>query len=143
MKSSEPTLPGLEPPKPVRVVRRAVLVTGDRFWTDPVPIRRELEVFLPGSFLIHGDQRGADTLAGEIGVDLGLVVVRVPYLEKLGRAGGPARNGYMLKLLQGLEYMGYEISCIGFHANIESSKGTANMVGLTKKAKVPTRVVEG
>lgn len=123
------------------MTKRAVLVTGDREWTDHNIVARELEPFPPGSFLIHGDADGVDAIAGAYGARRGLVVVKVPYLGTLGKRGGQARNGYMLKLLLGLQVVGYDVECIGFHANIAASKGTAGMLKLAEK-KVPTRLVE-
>lgn len=105
-------------------------------------MREVLTEYPAGTYLIHGDQVGVDKTAGEIGADLGHVVIGVPYLRKLGRQGGPARNSAMLKILLGLEKMGLEISVVGFHYNIKNSKGTANMLDIAESKSIPTVLVE-
>jgi hypothetical protein len=51
-----------------------VIVTGSTFWTDADAIRRELAKLPPGTIVIHGDCDGVDALAGQVALELGLIV---------------------------------------------------------------------
>ena len=63
--------------------------------------------------------------------------ISVPYFKWLGKAGGPARNTLMLKILLGLQTQGYDIEVIAFHEDLSKSKGTKNMLAQVKKADIP------
>jgi len=95
-----------------------ILVSGDREWDDIETIHEVLRHFPPGTILIHGDARGADTIAKLIGEELGFDVRAYPYLSALGRAGGPARNTQMAQENPDIEEV------IGF----SKSKGTKDML---------------
>lgn len=120
-------------------------VTGDREWNDRVRMVRILKRYPAGTWLIHGDARGADRMAGEIGKDFGFVVVAIPYISSLGRAGGPVRNLRMLDVFEALlKNLPAEGHVIYFHDKLSESKGTKNMVDaarrrnlLVKKCKAP------
>ncbi len=51
-----------------------ILVTGSREWTKRDPIRRELSKYPAGTILVHGAADGADSIAGEIGKELGFII---------------------------------------------------------------------
>jgi hypothetical protein len=78
-----------------------IIFCGSRDWTDRemirAAVRRYLEQFGPFE-LIHGDQRGADRIAGEIGDEFGLLVHPEPADWSRGKRGGPERNQRMLDL---------------------------------------------
>ena len=75
-----------------------VLVCGSRDWRDEEWIRRVLSLLAPGSVVIHGGARGADSIAGRIAKELGLEVEVYPAdWTKYGRGAGPRRNEEMLR----------------------------------------------
>ncbi len=108
-----------------------VIVCGSRRWTDSRTIWRVLERLAdhhPEVEIIHGAARGADTIAGEVGVALGFKVTAVPaQWEKFGKAAGPMRNKEMLGMAPDLVYA---FRCRG------ESNGTDNMIKIAKKAGV-------
>lgn len=119
-----------------------ILVTGDRNWSDRrLVVRALVQVALHFSYrrhfyLVHGDARGADRLAGEVAHDtLGWFVEAVPAdWKQHGRAAGPIRNQKMLD-----DHLDIDL-CIAFHDNLESSKGTKDMVTRARKV-APVAVV--
>ena len=118
--------------------RLVILVTGDREWRSPKQIRiiyRELAVFPKGSILVHGAARGVDSLAGEIGKELGFEIRAYPAdWEQYGRAAGPIRNRLMLKEQK-------PDIVIAFHHRIDESKGTKDMIIVAGQSGVKTRLV--
>jgi hypothetical protein len=80
--------------------RSAVLGTGSRDWADEHAVRHRLSAYDPRTTtLIHGAQRGLDTIFGKLGTELGFTVLPVPYFSELGNRGGTARNELMLEIL--------------------------------------------
>lgn len=123
----------------------AVLVTGTRELKNWVVVRRALAAYPPGSVLIHGDCRGADRMAGEVGKDLfGFSVIPMPaQWEKDGvtdKNAGNVRNQHMLDVLLHLRSCGYSIYAEAFPS--ASSVGTRNMIRLLGLARVQTNVHE-
>lgn len=113
----------------------AVLVTGGREYHNVTKIREVLAKYPPGTVIIHGDAAGADALCKSIATEeFSFPVITVPYFKHLGKAGGPARNTLMLKVLLGLASQGYEIHVEAFHSDISKSKGTKNMCQQAHKA---------
>ena len=45
-----------------------VLVCGSRKWLEQKPIERELRKLPPGTIVVHGACRGADNIAGYVGL---------------------------------------------------------------------------
>ncbi len=114
-----------------------VLVSGARTWADREAIRRELAKLPAGSVVVHGDAKGADRLAGEVAVELGLTVLACPAeWHKYGRGAGLMRNKAMLA-----EHAPQLV--LAFHPAIEEARGTKHMVELARKAGVKVRVVSG
>lgn len=110
-----------------------VLVCGSREWTNRDVIIRELHE-LPLGRLIHGNCRGADKLAAEIGRYLGWKVEPFPADWKaLGKKAGPLRNRQMLDEKPDL--------VLAFHAGIERSKGTADCVQEANRRGLKWKVV--
>lgn len=115
-----------------------VLMCGSRYWKDRVKIRIELERLLDEVeeffTIIQGEARGADTLAREEAVDLGINVESFPaQWEAFGKAAGPMRNQAMLD--SGVDLV------IAFHEDLSASKGTLDMVRRSRKAGVEVKVV--
>jgi hypothetical protein len=109
-----------------------LLFCGDRNWTDREPIAAYMRVLKdrPGSEICHGGARGADTIAGEEAAKRGIpVTVYRAEWAKYGKAAGPIRNRRMLN-----EFRPTQV--VAFHANIETSKGTRDMVELAKAAGI-------
>ena len=117
-----------------------VLVSGDRHGTNLSAVQGRLSRHAKGTWVIHGDAPGVDTLADKACPLLSFVRIRVPYLGHLGRRGGPARNKVMLDILLALRNNGHSVLVEAFHDDIDNSRGTANMVSQAEKAKVPYTV---
>jgi hypothetical protein len=112
-----------------------ILVCGDRHWTRASVISRVLlEKVRPGDVIIHGAARGADSLAGQLAAGIDGVTVEAYPAEWLryGRGAGPIRNQQMLN--SGIDLV------LAFHASIETSRGTADMVRRAQKAGVPVEI---
>jgi hypothetical protein len=83
-----------------------VLVTGSREWTDAERILIELRHtrHLAGSrkvVVVHGDCRGADSIADKIAVRLGMHVCRIPaQWDTHPKRAGPIRNSVMCALFE-------------------------------------------
>jgi len=112
-----------------------LLICGDRNWRDKSAIIEIINKFQP-NIIIEGCANGADKLAGISGNELGIEVMRFPAdWEKYGRAAGPIRNGQMLR-------EGNPDIVVGFHYNIDESKGTKDMLTRAKKAGKPTFIFD-
>ena len=112
-----------------------VLVCGDRNWLGWAAIERELKRLPAGTTVIHGAARGADTIAADIGIRMGLHVKACPAeWEQFGRAAGAIRNKWMLKMEPDL--------VLAFHSDIRRSKGTANMIAIARKKGIEVRLFE-
>lgn len=119
---------------------RKILVTGDREWDDIPCVVKELKIYRPGTILVHGACRGADTVCAAVAEALGFIVRS--YLadwKTYPRAAGPIRNQQMLTE----EHRPDEPInvCIAFHDHLDDSKGTADMVSRACKAKIPVKLV--
>ncbi len=117
---------------------RRILVCGDRDWDDISLINSVMRIVIKDpkwTTVIHGGCRGADTIAGNFAEKLGCVIIKVLPDWSMGRRAGPMRNLRMLSYAPDF--------VIGFHANIEKSKGTKNMLSQSKKARVLTYLITG
>lgn len=111
-----------------------LLVCGDRNWTSVESVLSQIELLNP-SLIIEGEARGADSIAREVAIHLGIPVLKFPAdWSKHGKAAGPIRNAQMLK-------EGRPDFVLAFHHNIEESKGTKNMIMIAEKAGIPTKVI--
>lgn len=116
-----------------------LLACGDRDWVKVGVIRRVLiqAGVGPGTTLIHGDARGADRMARDVGQALGATIEAYPAdWARYKRAAGPIRNQQML-------VEGKPDRVIAFHADIANSKGTKDMVERARAAGLPVTVVTG
>ncbi len=114
-----------------------VLVCGDRNWKRMDIIERELKKFLPGTVVIHGEARGADTLGAFVADKLGFKVVPFPAKWNIyGKGAGPIRNQQMID-------EGKPDLVLAFHENLNESRGTKDMVhrarGMGIKVEIITR----
>ena len=105
-----------------------VCVCGAREWTNRAAIERELRIFkdkaeAEGETLtvMHGGARGADTIAGEVAVELGLNVKVYPARwDTLGKSAGMMRNQHMIDLRPDV--------VLAFTETPLQSRGTRDMV---------------
>lgn len=110
------------------------IVCGSREWTDKEAVRSVLTRFKGAphdlDIVIHGAQRGADTLAGEVATELGLSVIPVEAeWQAFGRKAGPMRNDRMLEMLiKAAKAYNQPVRCIAFHHDSKLGVGTRDMV---------------
>lgn len=113
-----------------------VLVCGDRNWTNREAIFRVLSLLPPDTTILHGGCRGADNMAGEIAIELGMKVEIFPAdWDRYGPAAGPIRNIQMLDKNPKL--------VIALHENLAKSKGTAHTVREARKRNIKVHIVKG
>lgn len=127
----------------------ALIVCGSRY-ADPETwkpiIKRAFLRYIRGNdtLVIHGDARGIDRTAGDVGRDMAFSVFIYPaQWDTYGKAAGIIRNQEMLDALKSYERHGYEIKVLAFHENIEKSRGTRDMINRAQRAGVKTIIVEG
>lgn len=114
-----------------------ILICGDRNWKDKEFIHHTLfpsPLWEKGfvECIIEGEAKGADKLAREIGEEYKIPVLKFPanWIE-FGKSAGPIRNQQMLD-------EGKPDLVLAFHDNIESSKGTKDMISRATKAGIFT-----
>lgn len=121
-----------------------IVVSGDRYWTDYNTIRDVLSEYRKDSVIFHGACKGVDSLADIAANELGMQAR--PYPAEWGRLGlnaGPVRNEMMCgaaKLLA--SDLGSTVQWIGFHPNIEASKGTKHCMKIAKKLDFAIRLIK-
>ncbi len=118
-----------------------VIVTGSRGWTDSEPIIARLKRYPAGTILIHGDARGADTIAANAGRVLCFQVIAHPYFGDIGKAGGPLRNGLMVSLGCCYVEFGYDVFVEAFP--LPRSSGTRDLIRQARRALLTVTVTEG
>ena len=110
---------------------KKVLVCGSRNWRDRELIKAAMlrHGCSAEDILFHGNCAGADLIAEDVGMALGMHIVAFkPNWRHFKLAAGPIRNGLMLSFLPDM--------IIAFHDDIKNSKGTKNMVSLARTAGV-------
>lgn len=111
-----------------------ILICGDRNWSDSGTILLRIERLPKNAIIISGGARGADTIAELIARSIGMKTQIFPAQWNLyGKAAGPIRNQQMLEENPDL--------VIAFHNDLNSSKGTKDMINRAKKAGIPTEVI--
>lgn len=111
-----------------------VLICGSRHFTDYEKLKETLHAHSDITEIIHGAARGADTLGGRYGVEIGVPVTAYPANWGLyGKSAGPIRNTQMLR-------EGRPDMVIAFRG--PESRGTQNMIDQARKAGVPVEVVD-
>lgn len=115
-----------------------VLVCGSRNWEDRQRIKDILDIYHERflfTALIEGEALGVDGMARDWAIDRHIPTFRFPaHWGLFGKSAGPIRNQQMLDV-------GQPDFVIAFHENIETSKGTADMVRRAKKAGIDTLIV--
>jgi hypothetical protein len=114
-----------------------LICCGDREWNNELVVRAWFNKVLSHSVIdlvIHGNARGADRMCAQVALDLNIPVKPFPANWALyGKAAGPIRNREMLKFLIENSTCPYVVA---FHNDIENSKGTKDMIEITKKQQV-------
>lgn len=123
---------------PIYPVMKKILVCGSRDWHLAEPIRAALQELLEyqaaqNIMIIHGGARGADTIGGDIGKQLGMAVARVDAnWDHYHKAAGAIRNKWMHLLAP--DYV------LAFTPNYHTSRGTRNMINLAKTGQAALRI---
>ena len=116
-----------------------ILICGDREWDDGDAIYQVLGSVLEKKgvkLLVHGDARGADTLAGKAAELLGIDTHAMPAdWDTHGKAAGPIRNAEMLSRHPELELV------LAFNDRIDESKGTWDMIQQAVRKRVGTYLI--
>ena len=108
-----------------------ILICGDRNWSNKALLAAFVASVPKDSIIIEGECRGADKMAREAAVEAGLEFLPFPAdWKKHGRAAGPIRNKQML-------VEGDPTHVVAFHEDIDSSKGTKNMLEQSMKKGLP------
>jgi hypothetical protein len=103
-----------------------ILVCGGRDFSDYSLVREVLGRFEGPVELAHGGARGADSLAGAYAISCGWTVRSFPAdWAKHGKSAGPIRNAQMLREFTPDLVVAFP-----------GGKGTAHMVGISRKAGV-------
>jgi hypothetical protein len=150
MFGSEPTtsnsrMAKIEAVSPEEVI---ILMTGDRKWDDIETMYTVFRTFPANTVLVHGYAVGADTVAKIVCEELGLRSIACPAHwrhnepkcievwglcppdcnEVVGRPAGVIRNKWMFDT--------YRPTVVhGFHNDIQSSRGTKDMLKYARKMK--------
>lgn len=112
-----------------------VLVCGSRAWEDGALILETLRRLEGVTVVIEGEAPGADTLARLAAEQLGIPVLPFPAdWDRYGRGAGPLRNQQMLD-------EGRPDLVLAFTEDLNSSRGTADMVAHARLAGVRVRLV--
>lgn len=115
--------------------RMKALFCGSRFWKDEEAIRRRIDALPEGSVVVHGAARGADTIAGRLATERGLVVRSYPAdWDRFPSSAGPIRNRQMFDA---------ERPDIVYAFRLPNSRGTNHMIRIARKAHVPVVVLDG
>lgn len=108
------------------------LICGDRDWTNENVIANTLPKDC--TVVIEGEARGADILGRIVAQERDIKVLRfLADWKQYGRAAGYIRNKQML-------VEGKPDFILAYHDNIKSSKGTKNMIAISKTAHVHGRL---
>lgn len=110
-----------------------VVVTGSRGWTDAEAIANDINRLPPGSTVIHGGAKGADTIAANAALARGDLIVRKMPADWAthGRSAGMRRNAAMMDLMPD-EVLAYWD---------QTSPGTANAIAAARRRGIPVRGV--
>lgn len=120
-----------------------VLICGSRDWTNKARIGRyldtlmDIEGYSPDAItVINGGCKGADHHASMEAKGRGIFVVEYPAnWIKHGLSAGPKRNQQMID-------EGKPDRVVAFHADLNSSKGTKDMVTRAKFHDIPVTIIQ-
>lgn len=116
-----------------------ILVTGDREYHNRAKVKEVLDRYFNGfqvGCIIQGGARGADTLAKEYAKEHGICCVQVDAnWDYYHKPAGPIRNGWMLKFCE-------PDIVIAFHTHLVDSRGTKNMIEISRRVGLEVVVIE-
>jgi hypothetical protein len=121
------------------MTQQRILVCGGRTWGNYRLVLEALKLHVrgPDTVVIEGEASGADRLGAQAGRELGLEVLPYPAdWTRHGRSAGMIRNREMLT-------HGKPTIALAFHADLNQSKGTRNMIELCQKAGIPVVLYTG
>lgn len=108
-----------------------LIICGDQKWTDRKLIEEQITLLKPGTVIMHGNAKGADTIAGELANNRHLKVFPFPALWGLhGKSAEAKRNQRMLD-------EGEPTNIHAYHDNLKDSKGTKDMVEKALNVELP------
>lgn len=111
-----------------------ILVCGGRDYSDKEKVKSVLLEINP-KCVIQGGAPGADSLAKEVAIHASIECIEYKAdWKKYGKRAGPIRNRQMLDENPDIELI------VAFHENIESSKGTKDMVTYAKTKGYKVRI---
>jgi len=113
-----------------------VVVCGSRSWTNRDLIRRRLSALRAGSAVIAGKAPGADTIAREEAVQLGLELL------PLDESPTELPEG-LIDLLFELTATPEERLVLAFHENLAASTDTARTLSIARNRGVTAEVMTG
>lgn len=114
-----------------------VLCSGDREWDD-LPVIQHcfdelIDEFGEITLVVQGECRGADIMCRDEAKRRDIPVVGYPAnWNKYGKSAGPIRNREMLDKHPDVDLV------IGFHNNLEESKGTKDMLTEAQRREINT-----
>lgn len=112
---------------------KKVLVTGSRDWTDAAKIKARLEELPPDTIVIAGGARGADEIARDAAMSLGMHCAEVKANWRSYKSdAGMLRNRVMLALEPDL--------VLAFP--LAQSRGTLGCIAEAEKLDIPVEVIE-
>lgn len=115
-----------------------VIICGDRnatFNSCGKQVREFIYALPPSTIIIHGGCRGVDQIAGKYALERGLECKVYPAKwNEYGKGAGPIRNKLMLDQNPDM--------VIAFHPDINSSKGSKNMLNIAKAKGVETKCIQ-
>lgn len=115
-----------------------VLIFGSRNWTNYnkiLEIVQKLKAKYGDIIIIEGGCRGADLLAKQAAIELGIKYEEFPADWTLGKKAGPLRNQKMID-------EGKPDMAICFHEDIENSKGSKDMRNRLLKHNIPCHIIK-
>lgn len=118
-----------------------VIIAGDRHWDDldlEYRLRLLLSKMPPNVEIVHGACQGVDLVADRVARAMGFQVTAFPAdWKRYGPPAGPIRNREML------DYICQRTPGVYlFHRQIESSRGTRDMMNQAKVRQVPFLVIQ-
>lgn len=98
---------------------KTILICGSRAWTNEQAIRNQIEIYRP-LVIVNGGARGADTMAQNIALQLGITTKQyLPDWKLYGRSAGIKRNIIMLDESRPDEVWAFQVN---------NSPGTSHMI---------------
>jgi len=125
---------------------KIILCCGDRNWNNKKLIKKWLKKKKPDA-IVEGGQRtfadknykedyGADYQAGQVADELGIAHFTChANWDFYKKAAGPIRNGWQIKFMPVTEVL-------AFHNDIDSSKGTKDMIRQAKKKGIKVTLIK-